>query len=291
MKPPLALVSVLVAAGLALPGGVALGQQPPAAVPVLETRSPVTAPPGPYDELLLVVDLAPGTAFPDHAHGGPVFVSVVEGTLWERSGGRETTLRAGETLYEETGRVHEAVNPGPGPTRLLLTVLLPKGAVLTTDVRTGGPQDLPAGATVAAQAVLEDLQPGAPLDVVQQVTDLPAAGAIAPHTHPGPNLSVLLQGQVVLDMQGTARAYRAGDDWVEPAGVVHGGANTGPTTARLLGSALVPRGAPVATPAPGRPQLPRTGHPPAAAAPAALIGIGLVLGGFVHRLRRRSRRP
>ena len=238
-----------------------------------------------------MVDLAPGTAFPDHAHGGPVFVSVVEGTLWERSGGRETTLRAGETLYEETGRVHEAVNPGPGPTRLLLTVLLPKGAGLTTDVRTGAPQDLPAGATVAAQAVLENLQPGAPLDVVQRVTDLPVGGAIAPHTHPGPNLNVLLQGQVVLNMQGTAQDYRAGDGWVEPAGVVHGGANTGPTTVRLGGECPGAAGRAGRDAGAGAAPAPQDRPPARLGRPRCAHGHRARAGRFVHRLRCWPRRP
>jgi quercetin dioxygenase-like cupin family protein len=290
MKPLAALVPILVAASLILSSGVAFGQQPPAPVPVLETRFPAPPPPGPYDELLLVLDLAPGTEFPDHWHGGPVFLSVVKGTLWDRSGGRETTLNAGETLTEETGRVHAAGNRGPGRTRLLITVLLPPGAGLTTDVRTAGPQDLPAGATVAAQAILEGPRPAAPMDVVHRVSDLPVGAAIAPHAHPGPNLNILLQGQVVLNMQGVAHPFAAAESWVEPAGVVHGGANTGATTARLVGSALVPRGAPVAAPAPVAGQLPRTGGPPAPGGAAVLIGLGLVLGGVVRRLRPPSRR-
>src|SRR2546423_870316 len=122
MKRLSALVPILAAASLVVSIGVAYAQQPPAPVPVLEKRFQATAPSGPYDELLLVLDLAPGSTFPAHAHGGPVFVSVVDGTLWERSGGKETTFAVGDTFAEETGRVHEAGNNGPGTTRLLITV-------------------------------------------------------------------------------------------------------------------------------------------------------------------------
>jgi LPXTG-motif cell wall-anchored protein len=97
--------------------------------------------------------------------------------------------------------------------------------------------------------VLENPQAPAPMDVVQRVTDLPAGALVAPHTHPGPNFNLLLQGQLVLDMHGMAHTYQAGDNWVEPADVVHDGRNTGATTARIMGSALVPRGAPVVIPA------------------------------------------
>jgi quercetin dioxygenase-like cupin family protein len=243
------LVPILVAVGLALPVGVVIGQQPPAPVPVLEKRFEGTPPPGPYDMNLLILDFAPGAATPTHSHGGPVFLTVVDGTLWERSGGQETVLNAGDTLMEEPGRVHAAGNEGPGTARLLVTVLLPKGAAFTTIQETGAPAALPPGPTVVAQATLESPQAPGPLDVVQRVTDLPAGGVVAQHTHPGPNFNILLQGQLALDMQGTTTTFKAGDSWVEPANVVHGASNTGATTARIMGAALVPRGAPVAAPA------------------------------------------
>jgi len=249
MKRLSVLAPILAVAILALPAPATFGQQPPAPVPVLEKRFPATAPSGPYDMVLLVLDLAPGATFPSHAHGGPVFLTVTDGTLWERSGGQETVLRTGDTLAEESGRVHEAGNNGPGTTRLVVTVLLPTGSVLTTDTQTGVGQELPVGATVAAQAILPTPQAPEPLDVVQRVTDLPVGGVVPLHTHPGPNFNLLLQGQLRIDMGGMAHAVTANDSWVEPANLVHGVSNTGSTTVRVVGSALVPRGAPVATPA------------------------------------------
>jgi quercetin dioxygenase-like cupin family protein len=257
------LAPILALATLVLPAAVAFSQQSPAPVTVLEKRFPATAPPGPYDMVLLVLDLAPGTEFPIHTHGGPVFATVVEGTFWERSGGQRTVLQTGDTLAEETGRMHEAGNDGPGTTRLLITVLLPKGAALTTDTQTGANQDLPAGATVTALATLPAPQAPEPLDVVQRLTDLPVGGVVPYHTHPGPNFNILLQGRIVLDMEGMAHTYTADDNWVEPANLVHGGSNTGSTTARIVGSALVPRGAPVAIPA-QQPAAPAVQPPPVA---------------------------
>jgi hypothetical protein len=151
------------------------------------------------------------------------------------------------------------------------------------------------------------------MDVVQRVNDLPVGGVVPQHTHPGPNFNILVQGQIVLNMQGTANNFKPGDSWVEPPDVVHGGNNTGSTPARTVGSALVPRGAPVATPvqqpaaaapaaaqpapaAPARPaaappaqvpgQLPKTGDLPLPAVPG-LLGLGLLTGGaMLRRLRR-----
>lgn len=299
---------VVVASLVLLPVGVVFAQpQPPGPIPVLEKRFPVTPPSGPYDEILLVLDMAPGTTFPLHAHGGPVVLTVVEGTLWERSSGRETVLNPGDTLVEETGRQHEAGNRGAGRTRLLITVLLPKGALLSTDMQTHLAQDLPPGATVVGQAMLENPAVAAPLDVVLRVADLPVGGVVPPHTHPGPNLSLAVAGEFTLTMPGmSAQRFRAGEMWVEPATMVHSVTNAGSVPGRLMGSGLVPRGAPVATPvqpqiAAGQPaaapgpgpsrqmpgRLPRTGDLPVGLAVLGLLGVSALGGGWVSRLRRR----
>src|SRR5262249_59181284 len=100
------LASVTVVVSLVMPVGVAFGQpQPPGPVTVQEKRFPTTAPSGPYDALLLVLDMAPSTTFPAHSHGGPAVLTVMEGTFWERSQGHEMVMNVGDTLIEETGRV------------------------------------------------------------------------------------------------------------------------------------------------------------------------------------------
>jgi quercetin dioxygenase-like cupin family protein len=259
------LALVLVAASVVLPVTAVFGQQAPAPITILEKRFLTAAPSGPYDMVLLVLDLAPGAMFPSHMHGGPVFVTVAEGAMRERSGGQETVLRTGDTLAEATGRVHEAGNDGPGMTRLIVTVLLPTGATLTTDTQTGASQELPPGASVAAQATLPAPQVSEPLEVIQRLVELPAGGVGPPHTHPGPNLNIVLQGQFALNMGGTTQTFTANDSWVEPANLVHGGSNAGSTTTRIVANALVPLGAAFATPAQQTTAQPSPSAKPAAA--------------------------
>jgi quercetin dioxygenase-like cupin family protein len=150
--------------------------------------------------------------------------------------------------------------------------------------------------TVVAQATLENPPLSGEIDVVQRLTDLPL-GIVAPaHSHPGPNFNVVYQGEIILNMAGTARTYRTGDSWVELAGVVHDAVGTSPATARVLNSALVPRGASVAIPAqpsaaaqPPAPvqlpsMLPRTGELPPGALVPVLLGLALLVGGrLLHR--------
>lgn len=56
---------------------------------------------------MTVVSYPPGRESQPHAHHGPVFVYVIEGTMeLQVNGGNLTTVNAGDTFYEPPGGVH-----------------------------------------------------------------------------------------------------------------------------------------------------------------------------------------
>lgn len=79
-----------------------------------------------------------------------------------------------------------------------------------------------------------------------------AAGARAGrHTHPGDEISYLLEGEVELLVDGQPpRTIKAGESFVVPAGIVHDAHNASAASARLVGVYVVEKGKPLATPAP-----------------------------------------
>ena len=79
-----------------------------------------------------------------------------------------------------------------------------------------------------------------------------AAGARAGrHTHPGDEISYVLEGQVELLVDGQpARIVKAGESFVIPAGVVHDANNSSSEPVRLVGVYVVEKGKPLASPAP-----------------------------------------
>ena len=86
--------------------------------------------------------------------------------------------------------------------------------------------------------------------VVARVTVAPGAYA-GRHTHPGDEISYLLEGQTELLIDGQPpRLVKAGESFVIPAGVVHDAHNTGSTPAQVIGVYVVEKGKPLATPAP-----------------------------------------
>ncbi len=70
------------------------------------------------------------------------------------------------------------------------------------------------------------------------------------HTHPGDEISYVLEGEGELLIDGEApRKLKAGDAFVIPAGKVHDARNTGAATMRLVGVYVVDKGKPLGSPA------------------------------------------
>jgi quercetin dioxygenase-like cupin family protein len=78
-----------------------------------------------------------------------------------------------------------------------------------------------------------------------------AAGGIAGwHTHPGDEISYVMEGEATLMIAGQPdRKVAAGGGFVIPAGVVHNAKNDGAMPVRLVGVYVVEKGQPMASPA------------------------------------------
>ncbi len=86
--------------------------------------------------------------------------------------------------------------------------------------------------------------------VVARVEVAPGAKA-GRHTHPGDEISYVLEGEATLLIDGQPpRVVKAGESFVIPAGVVHDAHNDGSTATKLVGVYVVEKGKPLASPAP-----------------------------------------
>jgi quercetin dioxygenase-like cupin family protein len=86
--------------------------------------------------------------------------------------------------------------------------------------------------------------------VVARVEVAPGARA-GRHTHPGDEISYVLEGESELLVDGQPpRIVKAGESFVIPAGVVHDAHNAGTVPVKLVGVYVVEKGKPLASPAP-----------------------------------------
>jgi quercetin dioxygenase-like cupin family protein len=258
-----ALLGVVgLALAVLLPAGMASGQElPPGPTTILTKRFEAASLPGPVELVQVVADVPPSAGVAAHTHGGQVFVTVVEGALTVRGGGGERTYPAGEAFVEQPGDSHSVVNATASNTRLLITYVLPQGAPATT-LQEGAPAPA-TGPTPVAQGTYVIANPPPQFEVVQALLDF-APGAWTPaHSHGGPVLVTVLEGQVTERRPGVERRFGPGEGWTENEGDVHAAGNDSGAKASVVASFLLRRGAQLTTV-----QAVPLGPAPAAAQPA-----------------------
>jgi quercetin dioxygenase-like cupin family protein len=112
----------------------ALAQQPNVDRKVL-VQEDLTTNPG-YQVVLVAVTIPVGGREGRHMHPGTLVGQVLEGSLTLEQEGRPTvTYKAGESILVEPGRVHEGINKGNVPIRIVATFIVEKGKPLATQVK------------------------------------------------------------------------------------------------------------------------------------------------------------
>ena len=85
--------------------------------------------------------------------------------------------------------------------------------------------------------------------IVQMTLEAPAGLVIPRHTHPGVESSLVMEGEITLEVQGQAPLVcRAGDGFQVAAGVVHGG-RVGAARSKLFIHYVVEKDKPITSPA------------------------------------------
>jgi quercetin dioxygenase-like cupin family protein len=81
--------------------------------------------------------------------------------------------------------------------------------------------------------------------------EIPPGGFAGWHTHPGDEMSYVMEGEFVLLIAGQPpKQYKPGEGFVIPAGTVHSAKNPGTTVTRIVGVYYNEKGKPLAIPAP-----------------------------------------
>ena len=103
-----------------------------------------------------------------------------------------------------------------------------------------------------AKAVAAALKQGGYVIVFRHgATTVDKGGTVLPHTHPGVEMSYLLEGRGTLKIAGQPdRTVSAGDSVSIPAVAVHGLVNTGPGAIVMVTTYVVEKDKPLATPVP-----------------------------------------
>ena len=85
-------------------------------------------------------------------------------------------------------------------------------------------------------------------EIVQTLVEIPVGTASGRHTHPGPEIGYLVQGDVAMVFDDRpALTLHTGDPFLIPPGVVHDARNVGTVTTRMLSTYVVDEAQPLVT--------------------------------------------
>jgi len=126
------------------------------------------------------------------------------------------------------------------PDRLaaIICALLIPGMVTAATTQT----DTPAPVNIVLQSFPITVAAG-DYELINQVLDLPAGSSVPNHMHGGPVVVTVIAGEVTLMEAGREQVVKSGESWTESVGYVHAIANRGTSTARVVASYLIPKGA------------------------------------------------
>jgi quercetin dioxygenase-like cupin family protein len=206
---------------------------------------PITVAAGDYDLVYRVLDFAPGAQIPLHYHGGPTAMVVVAGELTvQHHDGSERKLNLADTDNEEAGAHHVMLNTSTAGARILVVMLLPKGAAVTTMVDTTTKM---LGPTVPFKGSYPMTVAAGEYDLVNNVLDFAPGAEVPLHYHGGPAIIVDMDGDLTISSSGHEHALKPGDLDTQATGAQHQMMNMGSTNAQALFGVLLPKGAKLTT--------------------------------------------
>ena|SRR5665213_4219993 len=89
-----------------------------------------------YEQAMVAVEIPVGGREGRHTHPGSILIYVLEGTLtFDYEGKPTATYNPGDTLYVEPDKIHEGINNGKTPVKVIASFLLRKGEPMTTPAK------------------------------------------------------------------------------------------------------------------------------------------------------------
>ncbi len=113
-----------------------------------------------------------------------------------------------------------------------------------------------AGVAIAQQSgikrtPLQKVDFPAGYNTVTAIAEIPAGGAAGRHTHPGAETGYVLEGELVLMIDGQPpKTLKAGESYQIPENAVHDAKAGGDKPSKVLGVYIIKAGEPLAKPAP-----------------------------------------
>ena len=233
---------------LLLGNGLAFSQElPPGPTVVYRATLPGLTLSGEFDLDIHINDFAPGASTPLRTHSGPRLSTLLEGEMSRTfEDGKVERFKVGENWAEMPGEYSVTGNEGTVPARVSSSLLVPKGqSPATPKPGSRPPQIRPT--SIYSSTLSGITQPGE-FDLVLLTLDFAPGSATPLHTHGGPGLVLVLEGEISNAVEGKPeQIVKTGQSWPEMPGEYAVVGNKGAAKARVVFAVVLPKGAPLTT--------------------------------------------
>jgi quercetin dioxygenase-like cupin family protein len=137
---------------------------------------------------------------------------------------------------------------------MLMKILICAALATVAMFGAAGAQQLPVATQQTATIKRTPLQkfevPGTNYETVVGIAEIVPNVNVGRHTHPGPESGYMLEGEMVLFIDGQPeKTVKVGESYQVPSGAVHD-ARSGPQGTKVIATYVVEKGKPLASPAP-----------------------------------------
>jgi quercetin dioxygenase-like cupin family protein len=198
-------------------------------------------PEAPYHAHQSMLRFAPGAVAPLHYHGGPGYITILEGSVTLYEDGEPTIYNAGDSLVETSDKLYRGINHTDEDMLLMVTYLVPHGVDMTTMVDDPDHPDAPEITPEVIVEAMHDLSdPPASFELVHTTMSHPAGITEEPATTSGNRMMTVVDGQIDLSMDGELQTMSVGDSVLITAGTEYQVGNTSDTRAFTMSTSIVP---------------------------------------------------
>lgn len=213
----LARATLLVAVLMLLVPGSALAQET-GSPNVSEQRAtfPVADPPdGPLTVHQSMLRFVPGAAAPLHQHGGPGYITILEGEVVLYENGEEHVYSGGDSFVETPDNEYWAINTSDQDMLLMVTYLVPEGNEVTTAIeRDNAPETPDVGPETLAERVYEYAEPPESFELIHSVRSFEPGAESEATSADGRLLQTVVGGTLVATVEDAPETLEGGDSIV-----------------------------------------------------------------------------
>lgn len=205
---------------------------------VFNVSNPPDAPYEAHQSILLFV---PGAEAPLHSHGGPGYISILEGELTLYEDGVENVYSAGDSLVETPDKVYKGGNYTDEDMVLMVTYLVPEGEDVTTMVDDpDAPEPPEIGPEPLASTIHAFDDSPASFDLIHSTIVYQPGVPTEPLNARGDTLLTTIGSDLDVSINGSSTTVAAGDAILIEGNQGYTVQNTGERTAITMSTELMP---------------------------------------------------